>query len=89
MPEKLPTVVAPPNPTPNWMRASVKAIPYLGPTLDEIIYGRVEEARWSRVEQSLCELGELMKQQGIPAAAAEKACAGPGSRRPVADNRCP
>lgn len=51
----------------NWIRAGVKSIPYVGEALDELVYGRLDEARWARVEQSLSELGEIMRDRGIPA----------------------
>jgi hypothetical protein len=50
----------------NWIRAGVKLVPYIGDALDELIYGRIDDARWQRFERTLSELAELMKQRQIP-----------------------
>ena len=61
-----------PAPATNWPRVGVKIIPYIGSSLDELFYGRGEEARWRRVEGLLTDLGEAMKQRGITAEEIEK-----------------
>src|SRR5437870_1643655 len=56
----------------NWVRAGVKLVPYIGDALDELIYGRIDEARWQRCERTLGELAEMMKQRQIPPSAIKK-----------------
>ena len=51
---------------PNWARAAIKAVPYIGDALEELAYGRLDEARWSRWEQTLQEIGTMMKERQIP-----------------------
>jgi hypothetical protein len=58
--------VALPSTKPNWLRAGVKVIPYVGDALDELLYGRLEEARWNRLEYTLEALGSMMKERQIP-----------------------
>jgi hypothetical protein len=57
---------------PNWARAGVKVIPYVGEALDELVFGRLDEVRWNRLEQSIRELGEIMKEREIPADEVQK-----------------
>ena len=61
-----------PLPSPNWARAAVKSIPYIGGSLDELIYGRGNEARWRRIESLLADLGRQMEALGIPPEAVER-----------------
>jgi len=56
----------------DWRRAVLKGIPYLGDSLDEVLYGALEQARWDRVERTLAELAENMRAQEIPPDAVKK-----------------
>lgn len=50
----------------NAIRASLKAIPYIGSSLDQLIFGNLEELRWKRVEKTLREVADMMKEYRIP-----------------------
>jgi hypothetical protein len=52
---------------PNWARAGVKVIPYIGEALDELLFAKADEARLNRIEQTLAELGEMLRAHGVPA----------------------
>jgi len=69
-PETLPVLAAPDSSKPNWRRASVKLIPYIGGALDELVFGQIDEYRWRRLELTLTELGEMMQERGISASKA-------------------
>ena len=51
---------------PNWRRAAVKLLPYVGSALDELLFGRLNDSRWARLEETLKELGEMMEARQIP-----------------------
>ena len=51
---------------PNWRRAVVKLLPYIGSALDELIFGGLDNSRWVRLETTLKELGEMMEARQIP-----------------------
>ena len=51
----------------NWVRAGIKGIPYIGSSIDELMYGQLDEIRWRRLEDTLGELAEAMRSLGIPA----------------------
>jgi hypothetical protein len=53
----------------NAVRAGLHLIPYIGQTLDRLIFGNLEELRWRRVEATLRELADTMKVRNIPAEA--------------------
>jgi len=50
---------------PDWARAGLKLVPYIGDALDELVYGRVDDARWERLHRTLGELGEMMEARDI------------------------
>jgi hypothetical protein len=56
----------------NWWRAAVKGIPYIGASLDEIMFARLDGARWNRLERTLDELGRVMREREIAADEIEK-----------------
>jgi len=48
--------------TVNAIRAVLKGIPYLGETLDQFIFGRLDELRFKRFESALTEIAERLKE---------------------------
>lgn len=50
----------------NWRRAAVKLLPHVGSALDELLFGRLNDSRWTRLETTLKELGEMMEARQIP-----------------------
>jgi len=65
----VPTVPMRTSPPVNWRRAGIKLIPYIGSSLDEVLYGQLHEMRWQRLERTLSELGAMMEAREIPAEA--------------------
>lgn len=69
-------------PRTDWLRATSKAIPYINDTLDELLFGRLEEAR--RMELVLSEIARIMQVRGIPARSPilrRACCTGASTRR--------
>jgi hypothetical protein len=56
----------------NWARAGIKGIPYIGPSIDELMYGHLDEVRWRRLEDTLGQLADAMRSLGIPPDATSK-----------------
>ena len=50
----------------NTIRATIKLVPYIGSTLEQLAYGNKEERRWQRMERTLSELGKQMEKNNIP-----------------------
>jgi hypothetical protein len=46
----------------NAVRAILKGIPYLGETLDQFIFGRLDELRFKRFESTLTEIAAMLKE---------------------------
>ena len=44
-------------------RAALQAVPYLGGTLDQFIFGALEELRLKRIESTLAEMAEQLRQR--------------------------
>lgn len=47
-------------------RAGVKALPYIGSALDELFFGHLNDIRWARLEKTLAELDQMMRERKIP-----------------------
>lgn len=47
-------------------QALLKGIPYIGEALNHLIYSRLDEIRWSRVESTLKEISEKLEEKSIP-----------------------
>ena len=45
-------------------QAILKGVPYIGEPINHLIYGRLEELRWKRIERTLNEVAEKVKQLG-------------------------
>ncbi len=50
----------------NVLRAAIKGLPWIGTSLEQLVYGNVDERRWRRMERTLSEVGEEMKRRNIP-----------------------
>ena len=50
----------------NVIRAGIKGVPWIGSTLDQLLFGVGDELRWKRIESTLKELGEKMEERQIP-----------------------
>src|SRR6266536_4810835 len=50
----------------NSFQAMLLAIPYIGPTLERLIFGVGAEHRWQRLEATLQEVGESLRELGRP-----------------------
>ena len=49
-------------------QAILKGIPYIGEPLNHLIYSRLDELRWKRIEKTLNEVAEILRNHGnIPA----------------------
>ena len=51
----------------NAIRAGMKLVPYIGSTLEKLIFGKLDELRWKRLEHTLTELANQMKRSGVEA----------------------
>ena len=58
--------------TRNAIRAVVKGLPWIGSSLEQLIYGNIDERRWQRIERTLVELDEQMKKNNIPPESIQK-----------------
>ena len=56
----------------NAIRAVVKGLPWIGSSLEQLIYGNIDERRWQRMERTLGELDERMKKNNIPPESIQK-----------------
>jgi hypothetical protein len=50
--------------TVNAVRAALKAIPFFGGTLEQFIFGRLDELRMKRIELTLTEVAQTLEQSG-------------------------
>lgn len=53
----------------NAFRAMVKGIPYLGGSLDQFLFGPLQELRMRRIETTLHEIAGMLQQKNIPPSA--------------------
>ena len=51
----------------NLAKSLIKGLPYIGSSLDQLVYGNQDERRWLRLEKTLQEIEEGMKARKIPA----------------------
>jgi hypothetical protein len=56
----------------NVSRALLSGLPYIGPSLDRLIFGGMDELRWKRVERMLADLDASLKAREIPPGAVER-----------------
>ena len=55
----------------NAIRAGLKLTP-VGQAFEQLVYGKLDEARWKRLEDTLAELRDMMKDRNIPDKEIEK-----------------
>jgi hypothetical protein len=46
-------------------QAILKGVPYIGESISHLIYGRLDELRWKRIEKTLNEVAEEIKKCGV------------------------
>lgn len=51
---------------PDYVRAVIKAVPYIGESLDFLLFERLNEDRFDRIERTLAEVGKRLEELDVP-----------------------